>query len=136
MVRLTDAERVDRKMLEATLNNRVLYRAKKYGWRVLRIQRALANGAWRTPAGKGFPDLMLVGRTVMFRELKRELGKLRPDQEAWRDALVAAGADWGVWRPSDLRLGVIEDELTGAYVDVTMDKIVDTPDNIEEAELE
>jgi hypothetical protein len=57
----------------------------------------------RESAG-GFPDSVIVGRWVLYRELKREfecLMKLPNDQEAWRDGLTEAGADWGIWRPSD-----------------------------------
>ena len=114
LTRLTDDERADRLMSEKALNSRVMYRAKKHGWRVLRMQRAMVAGEWRTPATKGFPDLLLVGPTVMFRELKKELGKLSSDQEQWRDALIAAGADWGIWRPSDLRRGRVVAQLTGS----------------------
>lgn len=112
MVRLTDDERKDRQMTEAQLNSRVLYRAKKHGWKVLRIQRALAGGAWMTPAAKGFPDLLLVGPRMLYRELKRELGRLSEEQETWREAILAAGGDWAVWRPSDLRTGEILRDLT------------------------
>jgi hypothetical protein len=113
--RLTDDERADRKMSEKTLNARVLYRAKKYGWRVVRIQRSMVGGpqgSFRTGTVKGFPDLVLfkpLGPTfheeggILFRELKKELGKLDPEQEAWRDLIRSAGGDWGLWRPSDLR---------------------------------
>lgn len=112
MSRLTDEERADRQMLEETLRSRVLYRTHKYGWRVLSIQRAVVGpGAFRTPASKGFPDLSLFGPRVLYRELKRELGKLTPEQQEWRDILLAAGADWAIWRPSDLRMGRIEREL-------------------------
>lgn len=124
-VRLTDEQRADRKMTEKQLNSRVMYRAKKHGWRVLRMQRATIAGAWRTPASRGFPDLLLVGPGLMFRELKKELGKLDPDQEVWRDALIDAGADWAVWRPSDLRSGRIAFELTCSpqldYIDPDID---------------
>lgn len=130
MVRLTDEQRLDRKMTEAQLNSRVAYRTKKHGWTVLRLQRALVGGAWRTPATKGFPDLLLVGPRLMFRELKRELGKLDEAQETWRDRLRAAGADWDVWRPSDLRTGRIERELMSlTYVPMTA-YIVQQNDNI------
>jgi len=110
--RLTDDERADRAMTEAKLNDRVGYRARKHGVKMLRIQRALAAGAWMTPAAKGFPDLLVVTPTrILYRELKRELGKLSPEQEAWRDRIRRAGGDWDVWRPSDLRAGRIEVEL-------------------------
>lgn len=121
MVRLTEEERGDRRMTEAQLNSRVMYRAKKHGWRVLRLQRAVIAGAWRTPATRGFPDLLLVGPRLMFRELKRELGRLDDDQVAWRDSLRAAGADWGLWRPSDLRTGKLEGELMSLTYRPTMD---------------
>lgn len=60
----------------------------------------------------GWPDLVLVGpRGMAFRELKTQTGTLRPEQREWGTALVAAGGDWSVWRPSDLASGRIEREL-------------------------
>lgn len=50
----------------------------------------------------GFPDLVIVGRThTIWRELKTDKGKLRPDQEKWITALQATGQDVSVWRPRD-----------------------------------
>lgn len=60
----------------------------------------------------GFPDLLLVGSGgFAFRELKSDTGTLRPEQRQWRDALRAAGADWGLWKPCDLASGRIRAEL-------------------------
>lgn len=60
----------------------------------------------------GWPDLTLVGSYgLVFRELKSQYGTLRPEQGDWGYALRAAGADWDVWRPSDLSSGRIEAEL-------------------------
>ena len=53
----------------------------------------------------GFPDLVLVnprqGR-ILWRELKKEKGRVSVEQRKWLDALRAAGQDVGVWRPADL----------------------------------
>lgn len=51
----------------------------------------------------GFPDLTLVRERVVFVELKRQqaAAKLSPHQELWRDRLLAAGAEWYLWRPAD-----------------------------------
>lgn len=59
----------------------------------------------------GWPDLVLVGGRVIFRELKSATGDLRPEQRDWRDLLHAAAADWAIWRPIDLESGRIEAEL-------------------------
>lgn len=60
----------------------------------------------------GFPDLVIAGRSgVLFRECKAAGGTLRPDQQNWRDALRYSGQDWALWRPEDLRDGIIEREL-------------------------
>ena len=58
----------------------------------------------------GFPDLCIVGsRGILFRELKREDGRLTAMQKHWISILQAAGQDADVWRPSDL--GRIRHEL-------------------------
>jgi hypothetical protein len=59
----------------------------------------------------GFPDSVIIGTKVIYRELKAERGTLAPEQRAVADALKAAGADWRVWRPSNWLNGDIELEL-------------------------
>jgi hypothetical protein len=51
---------------------------------------------------KGFPDIVLVrGGVTLYLEVKTERGRLSADQQAWGDALLMAGCDWRVVRPSD-----------------------------------
>jgi hypothetical protein len=59
----------------------------------------------------GFPDWVIVGRAVLFRELKSAYGDTSTPQRAWGFALIHAGADYGIWRPGDLASGRIEREL-------------------------
>jgi hypothetical protein len=59
----------------------------------------------------GYPDLTMAGRKLLFRELKTETGRVRPEQAGWLDRLTAAGADADVWRPGDLHSGRIQHEL-------------------------
>ena len=60
----------------------------------------------------GFPDLVIVGQHgVLFRELKTDKGRLRPEQATWLSRLQQAGADADVWRPADMP-GRIKAELT------------------------
>ena len=54
---------------------------------------------------------IFVGKWLMFRELKRQDGKLTRDQVTWLEALKAAGQDVDTWRPSDLLSGRIATEL-------------------------
>lgn len=60
----------------------------------------------------GWPDSTIIGRRVIFRELKSEYGKLTPEQAEVGRKLKAAGQNWQVWRPSDWLSRKIEKELT------------------------
>jgi len=104
------------RMTEAQFQRRTIELARRLGWRVAAFRPAQnGRGEWRTPVqgdGKGWPDLVLVkGDRILFRELKRDRTYLEPDQKAWRDALLAAGADYAVWRPKDWP--IIEATLKG-----------------------
>ena len=58
----------------------------------------------------GFADLMVLcdGR-VLFLELKAPKGRLRPSQEAFRDAVRAQGFGWALVRSLDDALGTLAD---------------------------
>ena len=60
----------------------------------------------------GWPDLVVVGKSVLYRELKSDRGRLTPDQRTWLDRLSQAGADADVWRPDDWPDRVL-DEIHG-----------------------
>jgi VRR-NUC domain len=92
------------KMSEAELDGHVRSIAAD-----LRLMRYHTHDSRRSPAG--FPDLVFAGRWVMFRELKTEKGKLSEAQKEWLHALGLAGADVGVWRPTDLLNGTVAKEL-------------------------
>ena len=51
----------------------------------------------------GFPDMVLVKDRIIFVELKSETGRLTKEQEGWRDDIQAAGGEWYLVRPMDLR---------------------------------
>lgn len=112
--KLTDQERADRAVLEAAFQRKVVYRARKAGWKVVHFhQSVVGSAADGTPVvatpvsgdAKGFPDLILVkpGHPVLYVELKRELGKPSPEQIAWLDLLQAAGQYAMIWRPSQMK---------------------------------
>lgn len=58
----------------------------------------------------GFADLMILcdGR-VLFLELKAPKGRLRPSQEAFRDAVMAQGFGWALVRSLDDALTALAD---------------------------
>lgn len=61
----------------------------------------------------GFPDSVIVGNYLMFRELKSDAEGARPtkDQRIWLGALTDAGYDAGLWYPEDWRSGRIQNEI-------------------------
>lgn len=84
---------------EARLQAQVLELAEVLGWE-LRYHTAISE---RSPAG--FPDLVLCrprdGR-LLIAELKRERGRVSPEQRAWLDGLdTVKHFDVRLWRPSD-----------------------------------
>lgn len=59
---------------------------------------------------KGFADLIVIcdGR-IMFLELKAPKGRLAPEQEAFRAAVLAQGFGWALVRSIDDALGALAD---------------------------
>lgn len=98
-------------MLEKPFQTRVIQLAKFHGFELVYHTHNSQRSA------PGFPDLVMVstrhGR-ILYRELKRTVGKVTTEQQAWLDALAAAGQDAGVWRPADLLSGRIVAELKSA----------------------
>ena len=84
-------------MSEAQWQRKVRDLCELYGWGPIYH----THDSRRSDAG--FPDLTMVkGDRLVFAELKKETGKLTPEQRVWLAALVAAGQEATVWRPSDL----------------------------------
>jgi hypothetical protein len=102
--RLTSRERMLRAMSEAELELAVSARCVALGIYRYHTLRSIGSES-------GFPDDVLVGTRVLFRELKTELGATTAPQRAVLDRLAVAGADVAVWRPSDLYSGRIDHEL-------------------------
>ena len=91
---------------EAAFQSQVVELARLHGWLVQHTRPAKVGDRWLTPimGQPGFPDLVLAHhrRGVLMVELKTEKGRLSPAQRLWRDTLIDAGAQWHLWRPSDL----------------------------------
>ena len=118
---ITEVECADRSMTEHQLQSRVLYRAKKYGWKVAHagrgiIEREDGTKTVTTPMSVGWPDLMCfkVGHNppVVAMELKREVGDLQPEQVDWLLLMNECGIPAILVRPSDLREGRVTAILT------------------------
>ncbi len=68
-------------MTEADLQQLLTDAAELNGWLVFHDNDSRRNAA-------GFPDLVLVKPPrVLFLELKSEIGRVRPEQHVWMDAL-------------------------------------------------
>jgi hypothetical protein len=92
-------------MTEAELLNATVKRCQDWGllWYHSYDYRRVKMAGW--------PDLVIVGHGILFRELKSASGSVSADQAAWRRALQASDGNWAVWRPADLESGRIDREL-------------------------
>lgn len=91
-------------LTEKAFTAQVIQLAQLQGWIVAHFRPARTAQGWRTACqgdGKGFPDLVLVKRVVLFVELKVGRNQLSPEQRTWRDRLRRANATWLEWRPED-----------------------------------
>jgi len=90
-------------MNEAQWQGLVFDFMRVYGWRVAHFGALTVtrDGAPRTITpvhadGAGFPDLVAVHdrhEAIVFAELKSESGRVKPNQRAWSDALLAASIE-------------------------------------------
>lgn len=60
---------------------------------------------------KGWPDWVIIGNRILYRELKTERGVLTPEQREVSARIARAGGNWAVWRPKDLLNGTIARQL-------------------------
>lgn len=122
---------------EAAFQDEVLGLARLYGWRAYHTHDSRRSAP-------GFPDLVLVRPPrLIFAELKTDTGRVKPEQEAWLEALAEVGAavsfavevaqanasayrgallgprvEVYLWRRRDLQ--AIADRLAGNGIDATI----------------
>jgi hypothetical protein len=82
------------------------------------VRKLMADlGLWgyhpRTSRGSepGWPDWVIIGNGILYRELKTEAGSLTAEQRAVGARITRAGGNWAVWRPRDLLDGTITEQL-------------------------
>lgn len=119
---LTPEDCADRKMSEATLQRRVVGRAKRIGWTVRHVGKGIAAfAADGSPifvsTAKNFPDLFLLNPNQapyrMAMEFKKQLADYEPGQLEYLQLMNACGIPAVTVRPSDLRLGRVNAILRG-----------------------
>ncbi|WP_040595045.1 VRR-NUC domain-containing protein [Timonella senegalensis] len=94
-------------MTEANLQTRILRLAKTCGYLTYHTHDSRRSQP-------GWPDLVLANKKtgiLLFRELKTERGRVRPEQKEWIETLTALGQDAAIWRPSDLLSGAVFKQL-------------------------
>lgn len=109
---------VARQWLEKDLQEAILAYARPRSWLAYHTYDSRRSAA-------GFPDLVLVrGPRLICAELKKQNGRVTPDQEKWLDALRVLHGAWNdplqgrgivfevhVWRPSDWLDNTVADVL-------------------------
>lgn len=89
---------LDTAITEAAFQAAVLDVARTLGWSSYHTHDSRRSNA-------GWPDLALWRRDqFLLAELKRERGRLSPDQARTVNALRVAGLEVHCWRPSDMDL--------------------------------
>ena len=82
-------------MSEKDFQKKVIELAKKLGYLVYHTYDSRGSE-------KGFPDLVLVSRHVIFAELKTNTGRLTDAQQDWMNKLTCASGVYAVvWRSKD-----------------------------------
>lgn len=87
---------LDHAISEKEFQQQVIDFAKLHGWISYHTHDSRRSSA-------GYPDLTLLkGSRIIFAELKRQNGRLRPEQEIWLAALrKVPGLEVFVWKPSN-----------------------------------
>jgi len=104
---LSSEQKAFRVVSEKQLQSRLIALARLYGWRVAHFhdsRRQVQPGVFvGDTAARGFPDMALVHPELGFvcMELKKEIGKLSPEQREWLDELTEVGIPALVVRPSN-----------------------------------
>jgi VRR-NUC domain len=98
------------RLKEGEWQRQVIQLAQLHGWRVAHfrsvcVARQDGSTSWQTPVeadGEGFPDLLLCkpGKIIVA-ELKRDEGRVTPDQREWLRTFELAGVEAYTWRPRD-----------------------------------
>jgi len=94
--RLTEEERRLRSILEKDFQAQIIELAGLAGWRLIYH----THDSRRSTAG--FPDLVMMRPPeILVLEVKREKGRLTPEQGEWIDGFRACGIEAHVVRPSE-----------------------------------
>lgn len=107
----TTEQCADLKMSEAKLNERFLYRVRKYKWDHAHAAKVETPQGWRTAMAEGWPDHFLMRERdarVLVVELKREDEEPDEAQLRWLRLFNLCGIPAVVVRPSDLREGRVD----------------------------
>ena len=90
---------------ENAWQKQALEMARRLGWMCAHFPTAQTEeGRFRTTIAadaKGYPDATLVRERIIWVEFKAEKGPLRPQQAVWLHALLEAGQEVYLARPSD-----------------------------------